>query len=53
MNLIEEIDHIRNELLHTAEQHAMNLLHPDVLWVSQKLDHLIVASMAYSEASSV
>jgi hypothetical protein len=44
----DEIVLVREELMITAERYRMNLLHPEVIQVSQKLDLLIVQSMRSS-----
>ena len=44
-NLHEEIVLVKQELLSAAERNLMNLLHPEVIRISQKLDLLILQSM--------
>ncbi|HUC90551.1 MAG TPA: aspartyl-phosphate phosphatase Spo0E family protein [Paenibacillus sp.] len=45
MEIQEQICRMKKELLRIAERNRMNLLHPDVIRVSQELDVLIVKSM--------
>lgn len=41
----EEIDILKSQLILLAQKNAMNLVHPDVVSLSQKLDMLIIRSM--------
>lgn len=40
-----QIDELRSLLERTARQHKYNFLHPKVLRLSKKLDHLIIKLM--------
>jgi hypothetical protein len=52
MNLSQKINRLRKQMIAAAEHHQMNLLHPDVLSYSQKLDLLIVQAMAGRKAQA-
>lgn len=45
MELQEQIYRMKRKLLQTAERNRMNLVHPEVIRVSQELDVLIMKSM--------
>ncbi|CAM4201439.1 aspartyl-phosphate phosphatase Spo0E family protein [Paenibacillus tarimensis] len=45
MSLADKIVVLKDELLQVAEKNYFNLLHPEVITMSQKLDTLIVQSM--------
>lgn len=44
-NIHDEIVLVKEELQSAAERNLMNLLHPEVIRISQKLDLLILQSM--------
>lgn len=45
IRLTVEIDQLKKQLEHTAEEHKYNFRHPRVLEISQRLDRLIVKVM--------